>query len=344
MKKHLIVSGFWGVFLLLTSCKTQQDSLLPPDNQTPTTYWKNIHEDSLAKNLNILASAEFEGRRTGELGQKRAANFIAEYYKRLGISHPRGTADYFQEIPASFMRNASMKLKDSENVWAYIEGTEKPDEILIISAHYDHLGILLDQIYFGADDNASGTVALMEIARIFKQIYNQGIKPKRSVLFLHVSGEEFGLFGSKYYVENPIFSLKNTIANLNIDMIGRRSKEYTKPDDYIFLVGSKKLSDDLHYLSEKANIESVNLSLDYKFDHENDPQQIYYRSDHYNFAKNNIPVIFYYNGTHEDYHLPTDTPDKIDFPLMKKRVQLIFETAWKLVNETERPKLNSKTN
>jgi Zn-dependent M28 family amino/carboxypeptidase len=180
----------------------------------------------------------------------------------------------------------------------------------------------------------------MEIARIFKQAYSQGIKPKRSVLFLHVSGEEFGLFGSKYYVENPIFPLENTIADLNIDMIGRRSKEYTKPDDYIFLVGSKKLSDDLHYLSEKANIESVNLSLDYKFDDENDPQQIYYRSDHYNFAKNNIPVIFYYNGTHEDYHLPTDTPDKIDFPLMKKRVQLIFKTAWKLVNETERPKLN----
>jgi Zn-dependent M28 family amino/carboxypeptidase len=103
------------------------------------------------------------------------------------------------------------------------------------------LGILLDQIYFGADDNASGTVALMEIARIFKQAYSQGIKPKRSVLFLHVSGEEFGLFGSKYYVENPIFPLENTIADLNIDMIGRRSKEYTKPDDYIFLVGSKKL-------------------------------------------------------------------------------------------------------
>lgn len=343
MKKNIIFHCLLVVYVLFSACKAQSESSLSSaDNQNQPAYWKNINMDSLAKNLKILASADFEGRRTGESGQKKAAEYIAGYYKQLGISHPRGTSDYYQKIPASFMRSASMKLKDSENVWAYIEGTEKPDEVLVISAHYDHLGVLLNQIYFGADDNASGTVSLMEMARIFQYAYNKGIKPKRSILFLHVSGEEFGLFGSKYYVENPALPLSNTIANLNIDMVGRRSKEYNKPDDYIFLVGSKKLSDDLYNISEQANTASVNLDLDYTFD-ENDPQQIYYRSDHYNFAKNNIPVIFYYNGTHEDYHLPTDTFDKIDLPLMTKRVQLIFETAWKLVNSEERPSLNQES-
>lgn len=338
MKRYFLLSCFLRIIISFTACKAHPDASAL--SAVDTAYWKNINADSLAKNLKVFSSAEFEGRRTGESGQKKAAEYIADYYKRLGIMPPKGANDYFQHIPASFMQRASMKLKDSENVWAYIEGTEKPDEVLIISAHYDHLGILLDQIYFGADDNASGTVSVMEIARIFKQAYDKGIKPKKSILFLHVTGEEFGLFGSKYYVENPVFPLQNTIADLNIDMVGRRSREYTKPDDYIFLVGSKKLSNDLHNISETANQDSVNIDLDYRFDDENDPQQIYYRSDHYNFAKNNVPAIFYYNGTHDDYHLPTDTFDKINFPLMQKRVQLIFETAWKLVNTNEKPRLN----
>jgi len=253
---------------------------------------------------------------------------------------PPQTTSYFQPIPASFMTNWQMRLKDSENVWAYIEGSEKPEEVLVLSAHFDHMGILLNKIYYGADDNGSGTSAVMEIARVFQSLVKEGIRPKRSILFLHLTGEEFGLFGSKFYTENPPIPLSNTIANLNIDMIGRRSPEHPSTDDYIFLVGSDKLSQDLHDTAEKANEESVQLILDYTFNDDNDPQRIYYRSDHYNFAKNNIPAIFFYNGTHDDYHLPSDTFDKIDFPILTKRTQFIFETAWKLANGANRPQLN----
>lgn len=307
-----------------------------------SSYYQEINQDSIKKNLKTFTSDKFAGRRTGEPGQKLAAAFLTAYYKKLGILPPPNAQTYTQEIPASFMANSMMRLKDSENVWGYIQGTEKPEEVLIISAHYDHLGTLLGQIYYGADDNGSGTVAVMEMARVFKSLYDKGIKPKRSILFLHLTGEEFGLFGSRYYVQHPIIPLQQTIANLNIDMIGRNSSEFTGTGDFIFVVGSNKISQDLQNTIERSNNESNKLVLDYKFDDDNDPQKIYYRSDHYSFAEKGIPAAFFYNGTHEDYHLQTDTFDKIDFPLLQKRTQLIFQTAFNLSNANERPTINKQ--
>ena len=180
----------------------------------------------------------------------------------------------------------------------------------------------------------------MEIAEAFKQASLQGRSPKRSILFLHVSGEEKGLLGSKHYVENPLYPLAQTVANLNIDMIGRLDpKREDKDSNYIYLIGSDKLSQELHDISEAINNKYTQLKLDYTFNADDDPNRFYYRSDHYNFAKNNIPVIFYFNGTHEDYHQPGDTPDKINYPLLKKRTQLIFYTLWELANRHERIKL-----
>lgn len=330
--------SFFIAIAMLCSCSSSQ---LPQTPKTPSSVYE-VSSDSLKSHLYTLASKNFEGRRTGEPGQKRAAAYLASYYQKLNIPFPKGTSNYYQPIPAAFMNKGyGMKLKDSENVWAYIEGSEKPDELLVISAHYDHMGIVMGDYYYGADDNASGTTAVMEIARLFQQAVTNGERPKRSILFLHLTGEEFGLHGSRYYVENPVFPLATTIANLNIDMIGRRSHEFKGEGDYVFLVGANRLSTELHQISEQANANSVGLMLDYTFNEPNDPQQIYYRSDHYNFAKHNIPAIFYYNGTHEDYHQPTDTPDKIDYDLMNKRTKLIFETAWELVNREHRPRLDS---
>ncbi|MVX36077.1 M28 family metallopeptidase [Myroides sp. LoEW2-1] len=347
MIKNTLLLGLFAV-LLLNSCKGVQqnldNSLLNNTTVVPYQYYALINQDSIATNLKKLASDEFQGRRTGEPGQKKATEFIVNFYKKRGIAPPKEMDGYLQSIPSSFMKPSMMKLQDSENILAYFEGTEKPEEVLIISAHYDHMGILLDQIYYGADDNGSGTASIMEIARVFQQLKEQGIQPKRSVLFIHLTGEEFGLFGSKYYVQNPIFPIENTIANLNIDMIGRRSKEHSGKGDYIFAVGSGKLSKDLYDVVSSANKESINLTIDYKFDDENDPQQIYYRSDHYSFAQKGIPAVFYYNGTHDDYHLPSDTFDKIDLPLLTKRTQLIFTTAWKLANGEHRPQLTEKKN
>lgn len=226
---------------------------------------------------------------------------------------------------------------DSENVLAFIKGSEKPDEIIVISAHLDHEGIKNGEIYNGADDDGSGSVALLEIAEAFKLAQNAGHGPKRSILFLHVTGEEKGLLGSSYYTDiEPIFPLENTVANLNIDMIGRIDPKREGDRNYIYLIGSDKLSTDLHNISEEANQKYAHVTLDYTFNDENDPNRFYFRSDHYNFAKNNVPVIFYFNGTHDDYHKPSDTPDKIEYDLLENRTRLVFYTAWELANRNDR--------
>jgi Peptidase family M28 len=226
----------------------------------------------------------------------------------------------------------------SENVLAFIEGSEKPEEILVISAHLDHEGIKEGEVYNGADDDGSGTIAIVEIAEAFNIAKKEGHGPKRSILFLHVTGEEKGLLGSRHYTDNdPVFPLENTIANLNIDMIGRIDPKRKEGDrNYVYLIGSDKLSTELHDISEEVNSKFTNVELDYTYNDENDPNRFYYRSDHYNFAKNNIPVIFYFNGTHDDYHRPSDTPDKIEYDLLENRTRLVFHTAWEVANRDAR--------
>ncbi|MGE5944175.1 MAG: M28 family metallopeptidase, partial [Flavobacteriales bacterium] len=301
-------------------------------------FANTISAEHLKDMLYTFASNEFESRRTGEPGQKKAVNFIKDHYMKMGIPSPIADGDYFQEIPEDFFGG---KAKASENVVAYIKGAEKPNEVLIISAHLDHEGVKKGEVYNGADDDGSGTVAIIEIAKAFKAAVDKGLRPKRSILFLHVTGEELGLYGSQYYADvDPIFPLENTVANLNIDMIGRIDAKHEGSPNYVYLIGSDKLSTELHELSETVNKKYVNIEFDYTYNNDNDPNRFYYRSDHYNFAKNNIPVIFYFNGTHTDYHKPTDTPDKIEYDLLAKRAQLIFYTAWEIANRDERIKLD----
>ena len=164
-----------------------------------------------------------------------------------------------------------------------------------------------------------------------------GKSPKRSILFLHVTGEEKGLLGSRYYTDvAPIFPLANTVCNLNIDMIGRIDDRHKTDTNYLYLIGSDKLSTELHTISETINKKYIDINIDYKYNDINDPNRFYYRSDHYNFAKNNVPVIFYFNGTHADYHQPSDTPDKINYELLENRTRLIFHTAWEVANREKR--------
>ncbi|OUR97733.1 peptidase [Flavobacteriales bacterium 33_180_T64] len=249
------------------------------------------------------------------------------------------TSDTVKKISTKITGSITSKSEDvsSENVVAFIKGTEKPDEILVISAHLDHEGIKDGKVYNGADDDGSGTVAILEIAEAFKTAANDGNGPKRSILFLHVTGEEKGLLGSRHYADNdPIFSLKSTVADLNIDMIGRTDPKREGERNYIYLIGSDKLSTELHNISEAMNTKYTNIELDYTYNDDNDPNRFYYRSDHYNFAKNNIPVIFYFNGTHDDYHQPSDTPDKIEYDLLENRTRLVFYTAWEVANRDAR--------
>ncbi|PCH53637.1 MAG: peptidase M28 [Flavobacteriaceae bacterium] len=312
---------------------SQTTNSLVVTGKSATKFANTITTKELKKYLYAFASEEFEGRETGELGQKKAAEYLKNFYIEHQIASPYGGTDYFQSIPTEHLKSG---LNPSENVVAFIKGSEKPDEIIVISAHYDHLGINGDKIYYGADDDGSGTVAILEIAEAFQKAVLVGNGPKRSILFLHVTGEEKGLLGSKYYTNFPIFPLKNTVTDLNIDMIGRVDEAHTNSPNFVYLIGSDKLSTELHDLSEEINARFTKLNLDYTFNDENDPNRFYYRSDHYNFAKNNIPIIFYFNGTHEDYHKPTDTPDKINYEILAKRAQLIFYTAWEIANREHR--------
>ncbi len=301
-------------------------------------YMNTITPADLKEHLYIVASDDMEGRNTGDAGQKKAGKYLIKEYQSNNISYPTGAESFYQAVPSEFMSRAfSPKLNDSENVWAYIEGSEKPEEVLVISAHYDHVGMKNGEVYNGADDDGSGTVALLEIAEAFMAAKKDGYGPKRSILFLHVTGEEYGLHGSRYYSENPLFPLANTIADLNIDMIGRRDAEHKDNGNYVYVIGSDRLSTDLHNINEEANKKYTHLELDYKYNDRKDPNQFYFRSDHYNFAKKGIPIIFYFNGVHADYHMPTDTPEKIEYDLLAKRAQLAFVTAWELANRENRP-------
>ncbi|SEQ49330.1 Peptidase family M28 [Hyunsoonleella jejuensis] len=335
MKKTSIL--FLGA-AILACCSSSQKSAKQAVN--PDTYAKTITANELKDMLYTYASDEFEGRKTGEEGQKKAIQFIKDHYVANDIPSPISKGDYFQEIPVEYFKGRANH--GSENVIAYIKGSEKPDEVVIISAHLDHIGISKKgEINNGADDDGSGTVGILEIAEAFKAAEMDGNGPKRSIVFLHVTGEEIGLFGSKYYAEEaPVFPLENTVANLNIDMIGRVDKKHEGKPNYLYLIGSDRLSTELHAVSDSINKATVNLDFDYTFNAENDPNRFYYRSDHYNFAKYNIPVIFYFNGVHEDYHKPTDTPDKINYEFLETRTRLIFYTAWELANREERIKVD----
>lgn len=311
-------------------------SLTFAQNTESDAYSTSIEAENLRQLLYVYASDFFQGRETGALGQKRAVTFLKEFYQARGIKAGEGSEDYFQKMTL----NIKDKEVQTENVIAIIEGSEKPEEYLVISSHLDHIGIHDGEINNGADDDGSGTVSLLEIAEAFQLAVEAGKGPKRSIIFLHVTGEEKGLLGSKYYTDNPLYPLENTIANLNIDMVGRTDpKRINDNPNYIYLIGSDRLSMELHEISEEVNKATVNIDLDYTYNAHDDKNRFYFRSDHYNFAKNNIPVIFYFNGTHADYHRPTDTVDKIEYDLMETRARLIFATAWELANREERIKL-----
>ena len=325
-------------------------------------YAESITSKELSELLYEFASDEFEGRNTGEAGQKLAVNFIRDFYKSNNINKADNTEDYFQKLlidipgkmvtfPYSFpdsvrgfmINEKEVNWIETENVAAIIKGSEYPEEYIVISAHLDHVGKRGNDIYNGADDDGSGSMALLELAQAFKLAETEGNGPKRSIIFLHVTGEEKGLLGSEYYTMNPLYPLDNTITNLNVDMIGRTDPNRGIDNDrYIYLIGSDRLSSKLHETSEKVNSRTINLELDYTFNELDDPNNFYERSDHFNFAKNNIPVIFYFSGTHEDYHGTGDTPDKIRYDLLTERTKLIFYTAWEIANMDEKIEVDKK--
>jgi Zn-dependent M28 family amino/carboxypeptidase len=223
---------------------------------------------------------------------------------------------------------------ESSNVIGVLPGTSKKDEYVFLTGHYDHLGKNGNTIWYGADDDGSGSVGVIQMAEAFAAAAKGGNKPKRTMIFMTVSGEEKGLLGSEYYSEHPTVDMAKASADLNTDMIGRGDSS-RKGDtlNYIYVIGHDKLSSDLAPINEAMNKQYTNIALDYKYDDPNDLNRIYYRSDHYNFAKKGVPILFFYDGMlGADYHQPTDTVDKIQFDIMSKRAQLVFHTGWIIAN------------
>ncbi|TDH20893.1 M28 family peptidase [Segetibacter sp. 3557_3] len=224
--------------------------------------------------------------------------------------------------------------QSSANIVGYLEGTDKKDEYVVLTAHYDHIGMRNGIINYGADDDGSGTVNVIEMAEAFAKAKADGNGPRRTIVFMTVSGEEKGLWGSQYYTEHPLFPLSKTSVDLNTDMIGRidPNRKYGDSTNYVYVIGEDKLSSELLSITDEVNTKFTKLELDRKYNDLKDPNRFYYRSDHYNFAKNGVPIIFYFDGVHADYHRPTDTVDKINFDIMTRRARLIFHTAWVMAN------------
>ncbi len=359
------------ILILIVSCKKTPKI---ENRITVSDVAKTITVADMQRHLTIIAGADMEGRNTPSTGLEKAADYIISNFQGFGLL-PGNKGSFRQNystltpfaniIPAILGMNTSSTTNNSyhpflyhtelnsmapplnqaliinapqdtaSNIIGIVEGTDKKNEYVIVSAHYDHAGKTVQGlINFGADDNGSGTVCMMEIAEAFAFAQKSGLAPRRSVIFLAVSGEEKGLWGSAYYSNHPLFPLENTSAAINMDMIGRIGNEYQNDKDsvnYVYVIGDNKISTEISGIIHNAN-KDLNLKLDKKYNDPNDPLRIFYRSDQYSFAKKGVPVAFFFSGLHPDYHTPADTVDKIAFGIMAKRTQLVFYTVWDIAN------------
>ena len=242
------------------------------------------------------------------------------------------------EIRQHLSRNALY----SQNVLGILPGSDPKlsREFVVLSAHYDHLGKRGNSIYLGADDNASGTAAVLEIMRCLQLAKEEGWGPKRSILAIFFTGGEKGLLGSEYYALKPAIPFKDTKVNLNLHMLGRVDAYHPTQGQYVYVTGANRLSSELHQINESVNNHLSHLELDYRYNQDDEPSRLYYRSDQIHFAKNGIPAILYTSGENEDYHQPTDTPQKIQFDKLKAITQHIYHTVWEIANRRIAPRVN----
>jgi Zn-dependent M28 family amino/carboxypeptidase len=279
-------------------------------------------------------------------GEKQSGGII---FNRAASGDAVEPFEFGANKKVSFTVTTKHEQVGTQNVMGVLEGGDPvlKNEYVAIGAHYDHVGVGNpvngDAIYNGADDDGSGTVSVLAMAEAFAR----GPRPKRSILFIWHCGEERGLWGSRYFTENPTVPINQIITQLNIDMIGRTKKENDKPENQplprpgeVFLIGSKMMSTELGEISEAVNKSYLNLAFNYRYDDPKDTNQFFYRSDHYNYARKGIPIIFYMDGEHEDYHRVTDSVEKIDYQNMEKIARTIYATAWELANRPTRPRVD----
>ncbi|MBF88585.1 MAG: hypothetical protein CMG75_02815 [Candidatus Marinimicrobia bacterium] len=321
-----------GASAVLIATNPKSDELFP-DKQKRWKKWLHRESMSLPTSDDIVPVITISETTADRIlsGTGKTLRDLQIELESEGKSNGRSISNSYIRLNINLIKESII----SNNIVGYLPGTDPfiGHETVVISAHYDHVGKnTKGEIYYGADDNASGTSALMEIA---EAITKNTTPSKRGFLFLAVSGEEKGLLGSKHYVKKPLLPLSNTVADLNIDMIGRNAP------DSVYIIGSNMISQDLHEINEYAANQIENLFLNYRFNSKNDPQRFYYRSDHYNFAQFGIPIIFYFAGVHEDYHKTTDTIEKINFQKLEKVSRLIYLTSWSVANNETKLRKNA---
>ncbi|MBI4244050.1 MAG: M20/M25/M40 family metallo-hydrolase [Planctomycetes bacterium] len=306
MALHRKLISIFILYVNLISCSSAQN----PDtsNTLNTNAYKSITTADLRTHVSYIASDVMKGRYTPSKELLDTARYISDRFKKLEMISPKGAIDYIQLW--------DYKGEKVPNCIGYIQGSDENlrNEYVVIGAHMDHLGIIMGEVVNGADDNASGTAGVLELAEAFSSLKE---KPKRSVVFMTFGGEERGLLGSKYYVENPVLPLNKTVAMINMDMIGRSK------DNYLFIGGVGTA------LEWKQMIHKYNDTYNFKLElHPGGTAP----SDNSSFYAKSIPVLFFFTGIHDDYHMPGDDPDKINYKAQTNIVKMVFEIAYELVN------------
>jgi hypothetical protein len=295
-----------------------------------------------------IGGALYEGEASNPLKSAAVPSFEMSAAKKFGVA-----------------AQSKSEVLTTQNVVAIIEGSDPvlKNEMVAVGAHYDHVGMNPnvpgdDKIFNGADDDGSGTTAVLSIAEALAKAPK---KPKRSILFVWHAGEEKGLWGSEYFVKFPTVDLKNVIAQLNIDMIGRSKKPGyqascdinprpgQKPcnaeltgENEVYVIGSEMMSSELGSITKGVNDSFLKMTYNYKYDDPKDENRFFFRSDHFHYATKGIPIAFWFSGTHEDYHGVGDSPDKIDYAKMEKITRTIFLTLWELAETKSRPKVDKQ--
>ncbi len=298
--------------------------------EVPEQGLQVIDRSDLRARLAALAADSMEGRRAGTRGGDKAAAYLASELEKLGVEPAGDASSYLQRfhLPPTVPR---AERDSTQNVVGIVRGSDPrlADEYVAIGAHYDHVGIGApvdgDSIYNGADDDASGTVSVLEVA----EALTQGPRPRRSVLLVFHGGEEAGLLGSQHFTDRPPVPIEEVVAQLNVDMVGRNSP------DSLSIIGAGRISSELDRIIRREAA-AGGLSLDYTLDAPDHPEQLYYRSDHYNYARLGIPVAFLFAGLHPDYHLPSDEIERIDMAKVERAAELLYRVLWAVAERPER--------
>jgi hypothetical protein len=290
-------------------------------------YASSILQRDLKQHVDILASDSLQGREAGTPGGWMAGDYIASCFAQYGLKAPY-SGSYFQPIDS---------LPGARNVVGVLEGIdgiEAEAGAVVVGAHYDHHGMYYYSVYNGADDNASGVSAMLEIAETLAGMSREGYTPRRSIIFIAYDAKERSMAGSDWYVNHSLTPLARTVACFNMDALGRIDAPPGIDTNYVLVVGVDKHHSPLKQITDAVNVRhQLYLDIDYTFYGSDTFRDVFYHiSDQYSFGRHGIPVIFYTSGMHDDLWKPSDDPWKLSFPVLQRRTQLIFYTVWEMAN------------